>query len=523
MKNKKLKSESHGTQQQTWAGGAGAGSNFQHGKDLGTHTRGSLGTRGGDSNFSRRTQRIMPIDYFDARHAAESDKDCDGEDWATGYCPDEELDEDYVVENSRYKLSNLPLLAEQRVGLLDAEPEESELNRTVDKILSDPTELSKFERSMGENLYEYGSELILRDALSFTGAGDEIMGALRIFINIFIQIRRSNNEMDSQEEVVEKYLEYLGQNSYEINSSEERKNKESIIIQEHIRKLQSIQDDIARDLADTLQGVIALWPDDVAGPMAALETILGKLAERLPEVLSSIEIENLSELEMIVKKDPEFEGLRYAIALLSGLKALSNFSMVLGGPLGLASTALSLLNINIFNPSKILISGIRSYFVGEMLQNRLLVADQIIAAGRTEFFDRPEGEEYSETSMSPEKELDDTSSIEPQGSEFFRKLFFKDQGDQGMFGESLDNQSLLYLIEDIDSELDEDIDSELDEDDMNEFSGAGGAGGVSLPLGMSTKGPKGNTSANSGGAAWPYSKKQQAAFKKYSKKSFGGK
>jgi len=33
MKNKKLKSESHGTQQQTWAGGAGAGSNFQHGKD----------------------------------------------------------------------------------------------------------------------------------------------------------------------------------------------------------------------------------------------------------------------------------------------------------------------------------------------------------------------------------------------------------------------------------------------------------------------------------------------------------
>jgi hypothetical protein len=62
MKNKKLKSESHGTQQQTWAGGAGAGSNFQHGKDLGTHTRGSLGTRGGDSNFSRRTQRIMPID-----------------------------------------------------------------------------------------------------------------------------------------------------------------------------------------------------------------------------------------------------------------------------------------------------------------------------------------------------------------------------------------------------------------------------------------------------------------------------
>jgi hypothetical protein len=226
---------------------------------------------------------------------------------------------------------------------------------------------------------------------------------------------------------------------------------------------------------------------------------------------------------MIVKKDPEFEGLRYAIAFLTGLKGLSNFSTVLAGIPGLVNTALSLLNINIFNPAKILISGIRSYFVCEMLQNRLLVANQVIVAGRTEFFDRPNEKEYSETSVSPEEELDSTSSTEPQGSEFFRKLFFKDPSDKGVFSESLDSQSLRYLIEDIDSELDEDIGSELDEEDINEFSGAGGAGGVSLPLGMSTKGPKGNTSANSGGAAWPYSKKQQTAFKKYSKKSFGGK
>jgi hypothetical protein len=87
MANKKIKSESYGTQRQTWAGGAGAGSNFQHGKDLGTHTRGSLGTRGADSNWSRASQAVMPLDAF--THFLDED---------------EELDEDVVVENSRYSL-----------------------------------------------------------------------------------------------------------------------------------------------------------------------------------------------------------------------------------------------------------------------------------------------------------------------------------------------------------------------------------------------------------------------------------
>ena len=95
MANKKIKSESYGTQRQTWAGGAGAGSNFQHGKDLGTHTRGSLGTRGADSNWSRASQAVMPLDAF--THFLDED---------------EEFDEDYTVEDSKYDLQEVLRLNE---------------------------------------------------------------------------------------------------------------------------------------------------------------------------------------------------------------------------------------------------------------------------------------------------------------------------------------------------------------------------------------------------------------------------
>ena len=99
MTNKKIKSESYGTQRQTWAGGAGAGSNFQHGKDLGTHTRGSLGTRGADSNWSRASQAVMPLDAF--THFLDED---------------EEFDEDYAVENSKYNLQEVLRLNEGDIG-----------------------------------------------------------------------------------------------------------------------------------------------------------------------------------------------------------------------------------------------------------------------------------------------------------------------------------------------------------------------------------------------------------------------
>ena len=515
MANKKIKSESYGTQRQTWAGGAGAGSNFQHGKDLGTHTRGSLGTRGADSNWSRASQAVMPLNAF--THFLDEDE--------------EELDEDYVVENSNYSLSKATGLFEQ---VLDAEPDNEDLNIVVAEILSDPTELAKFDRTLGEHAYEFGSELILRDISSWTFFVDELIGFLRILINVFIQIRRSNNQMEDQEEVVEKYLEYLGKNGNEINSSESRRNKEILIIQDHISKIQDIQDDLARDLTDTIQGTIALIPDETVGPIAGIESVLGKAAEKLPDILDNMEIENLSELEMIVKKDVDFKALRYTISLLTGLKALSNFSMLATGPLGIFATVASLLNINIFNPGKILISGVRSYFIGSMLQNRLLVAIKVIKSERTEYYasdeiDDLEGvvrDERSEDNIAgtPGPEYSDQNvaqdTTQTDSNQFLRKLFFKDPGDSRMFAECLEQKSLLYLIEEKDSELDENLE---EEDEINEFSGAGGAVAIgTLPLGMSTKGPGKKTSATTGGAAFPYSKKSRSAFKKYTKKTFGG-
>ena len=89
MKKDKIK-EYYGTQRPSFAGGPGAGSNFYSGRDLGTHSRGSLGTRGADSNFSRRMQALVPNDYYDL---LEDDE--------------ENIDEDIVVENSKYSLSIL--------------------------------------------------------------------------------------------------------------------------------------------------------------------------------------------------------------------------------------------------------------------------------------------------------------------------------------------------------------------------------------------------------------------------------
>jgi len=83
---KKLK-EYYGTQRPSFAGGPGAGSNFYSGRDLGTHTKGSLGTRGADSNFSRRMQALVPNDYYELLEDEVID-----------------FDEDVVVENSRYSL-----------------------------------------------------------------------------------------------------------------------------------------------------------------------------------------------------------------------------------------------------------------------------------------------------------------------------------------------------------------------------------------------------------------------------------
>ena len=90
MKTKNLK-ENFGTQAPSFAGGGG--SNFSIGADLGTHSKGRLGTRGADSKFSQRMQAIVPNDYYDLLEEED----------------EEEIDESYFVENSRYSLKDLNL------------------------------------------------------------------------------------------------------------------------------------------------------------------------------------------------------------------------------------------------------------------------------------------------------------------------------------------------------------------------------------------------------------------------------
>tara|TARA_A100001011_G_scaffold375430_1_gene436960 strand:- start:158 stop:1705 length:1548 start_codon:yes stop_codon:yes gene_type:complete len=513
MSEEKKLSEYYGTQRPQFAGGPGAGSNFYHGRDLGTHSRGSLGTRGADSNFSRRTQASVPVDYY----VLPEDDELDDL---------EKFDEEAEIENSDYSLQETLKIIEQATYAMP-DPDDN-LNNAVAEILSDPTELAKFDRSMGEHAYEFGSEIILRDVASATGIGDELVGIVRIIINIFVQIRRANNELEKQEEIVEKYLAYLEQQRNELVGSETKRNKEVLTMQDHIRKLQEIQDDLYRDVSDTIQGVIALTPDDVAGPIAALESTAGKLAEILPEILQKLEIQELSELETLVREEPELEGLRYTIAFLTGIKGLSNFAPVATmGPLGIPATVLSLLNINIFNPAKILISGIRSIFVATKLQNDLLFQIQTLKSDRFEDIAQiaQSGREYSEDNLAaPDDQPASSGDFEDKKSEFLRKLFLvrRDGTDTGLFSESLENRSLAYLVE-----RDEDLDSDpVDEDDcseeLEEFSGAGAVVMGTLPMGASTKGPKGQRSADSGGKAFPYSNKNRKAFNKYASKTFGG-
>tara|TARA_Y100000114_G_C11731420_1_gene313802 strand:- start:29 stop:1360 length:1332 start_codon:yes stop_codon:yes gene_type:complete len=127
-------------------------------------------------------------------------------------------------------------------------------------------------------------------------------------------------------------------------------------------------------------------------------------------------------------------------------------------------------------------------------------------------------EEYSDSLEGPDDSP--SASVDSGSSDFIRKLFFTDPGDTSLFEESLRDKSLQYLIE----EKEDSKEEESEEEDITEFSGAGGAVAIgTLPLGMSTKGPKGERSATSGGKAFPYSKKNRDAFKQYARKTFGGK
>lgn len=117
MKSKNLK-ENFGTQSPSFAGGGG--SNFSIGADLGAHSKGSLGTRGADSKFSQRMQAIIPNDYYDLLEEDE-----------------EEIDESYFVESSRYSLKDLNLFEAAKKAPLTSDHHQfwiSKIKKSIDAI-----------------------------------------------------------------------------------------------------------------------------------------------------------------------------------------------------------------------------------------------------------------------------------------------------------------------------------------------------------------------------------------------------
>ena len=497
MANKKIKSESYGTQRQTWAGGAGAGSNFQHGKDLGTHTRGSLGTRGADSNWSRASQAVMPLDAF--THFLDED---------------EEFDEDYTVEDSKYDLQEVLRLNEDL----------RDIGSAAADIVTD----------LGGDAI--ASTLSLDPSRTVSTAS----GTLFIIKNLY-ELKKGRELAD---EIVYQFLR---------NPNEEA-----------VEKMSDVFDSLITDVIDLMQRALEVLPD----PSPAEEAV---------SIGTSI-LSNLSKAKNVLKGVFAFAKGTNVVGGVAG-KTVRRMSLF-----GVVSPVIKFI-MKVFNsdytPEKIeenksMIMGtlLRIVLLGDLIEDYAIQKEVAISIGIPEeqfkyrhkllttsqnidtydyenpfmsepVEDRVEEEieirreemeqrqpEYSEGLFGSDSDDDLSEPVvvggaaagvasqnSTLGNEFLRKLFISKPGDEGLFRESLENKSLLYLIEEKDSELDE----ELEEDEINEFSGAGGGAIGTLPLGMSTKGPKGKTSATSGGAAFPYSKKSRTAFKKYAKKSFGGK
>ncbi len=502
MANKKIKSESYGTQRQTWAGGAGAGSNFQHGKDLGTHTRGSLGTRGADSNWSRASQAVMPLDAF--THFLDED---------------EEFDEDYTVEDSKYDLQEVLRLNEGAI-----------------------TDL----------VFDLGGDIASAGLGAIPGFGSFITAAFAGW-----NIKQLDDDLKEAKVAVEAF----------------KRNQNDEILE----KMEEKFDDIGVNLVDLFQRIIELLPDleAPAAELASVGTSVTSFFTKFPRLmrlkdpaknayksilgmlrvvgLRSSSVSTATSTTEALRRATEARSL-YSKAKTHGIVIPVMKFVIEAMDAGLAPEEVireSGIVKGSANMMILLADLLEDYYiqkeayllsVGDMespppfvYQHRILgagerIEDYSIESSSTDPLPAPS--EYGEENIEYDEDDDLSEPVvvggaaagaasqnSTLGNEFLRKLFISKPGDEGLFRESLENKSLLYLIEEKDSELDE----ELEEDEINEFSGAGGGAIGTLPLGMSTKGPKGKTSATSGGAAFPYSKKSRTAFKKYAKKSFGGK
>lgn len=496
MADKKAKVESYGSQRRTFAGGPGPGSNFYHGKDLGTHSRGSLGTRGADSNFSRRMQALVPSDYYELTEDEEEVN---------------EIDEDVVVENSRYSLTKT-----------------LELN----------------ERVMRDLFLDLGGDLASAALAAIPGFGNLVSAAFAGW-----NIKQLSDDLKESKAAVEAF-----------------KRSQS---DEVLERMEEKFDDLGINLVDLLQRILELLPD-LESPTAELISVGSSFARNLPRVTNLIN--RLSPYYDKMLRYLNIVGLRSstaasdtADALRRATEARSLYSKAKthGIVIPVMKFIIEAMDAGLAPEEVIRESGIvkgsanmmilladllEDYYiqkeayllaVGDMedpppfiYQHRILGASDRIEDYSIEDSSPdplpPPSTDYVEYSDSLEPAPEDVTPPAPLGpdsfntGEFIRKLFLTSPDDEGLFSESLSAMSLQYLIEEKDDELTE---KDLEEEDITEFSGAGG-GAIAigtLPLGMSTKGPKGERSATSGGKAFPYSKKNRDAFKQYTRKTFGGK
>lgn len=529
MKTKHLK-EYFGTQRPSFAGGPGAGSNFYSGADLGAHTKGRLGTRGADSKFSQRMQAIIPNDYYDLLEE------------------DEELDEDYFVENSRYSLEKIINQIHEQTDFPGIDPTAlvpyaGKGSEVVDAEVVDAEEVNRASKT-ADSLDLGLGDLSVRNLLSLTKQKIPVVSELYSFFNIVSALKRMSKNSDDifkSEEKLKSEIE-----SKEISDLSRKKKDYIKLFLSGIKDIEKKQKQTYEDFNILAKNIVEIIPTEaltsviggaggsvapVAGTAAggtagylagkAVEIMaagaLGELIEKsLKTFVESQEVDS-EEFSTWVKKndDPNSSTLKFLIFFLD---IISRFP---------GAGALK----SVF-PPLIILRALDALFVGAKLQN--ILAQKISLLQSSEMLSSLEEPQIhsddnlmsnsDDTSVSATS-VNKTSNLGNKAGTFARRLFVSKPEDAGkglisdLFSESLENKKLIYLLEE--DIVDEEVKAEGEE--LEEFSGVGAVAGFTLPLGASPRGPKGAHSSTTGGKAYPYSSSDRSKFNKFSKKTFGGK
>lgn len=484
----------------------GPGGNFYSGADLGTHTQAYLGTRGADSNFSRVSQRLVPVDAFDYGVDEEEEE----EDMS-------EEHEDYIVADSRYKLSEiLELLGE--APTIEMMPDPENMNLFTPQLQTKMLALARTQRTAGDYASEVGQEELLNFITKYIPFGDEVLGAFKALKNIVFDINRRANKLLAMEGEVENLLAAMRSNPRNVDE------KTIKALEDIIKEIEELQAALYIDYADLAQGLIMIIPEEPAGGpanpvantvMQSIEFMAGFGIEKLMrDTVQSFEGSESDDIETLLSKDAAFSKLRVVIQFLTALQFASNFALVFLGPAGWAATALSILGVDAVNPGKVFIKGIKALFVGALMQNKLLNAtrniDQVTDTAKVSNSE----EMFSATEVPDES---------PPGKDsFLRKLFISYPGDdlkESSFDKALRTNTLSFLVEEDESiherpknvklrlrgESDpkgfssgvyeqmldsRDEDEEEDDEDIAEFSGAGAVGGVAMKMGHEADGSR---------------------------------